>query len=44
MKYQVILHMQKESYGRQDRDQATLFHYSEYGNQILGIQNANTDV
>lgn len=21
-----------------------LFHYSEYGNQILGIQNTNTDV
>jgi len=21
-----------------------LFHYSEYGNQILGIQNVNTDV
>nr|DAE31391.1 MAG TPA: hypothetical protein [virus sp. ctDJ83] len=25
MKYQVILHMQKEPYGRQDRDQVTYF-------------------
>ena len=41
MKYQVILHMQKESYGRQDRDQVTYFiiqntetKYSEFKTSI----------
>jgi len=44
MKCQVILHIQKESYGRQDRDQVTYFIIQNTETKYSEFKNANTDV